>query len=146
MSSGSRAQWSRVSRGGVAVAASAAMAVGLMVAVPAQAQPKRTIVQATKIEKAMIMNALREDVKPKCVNVAFAVSDRNWGLMSRVKKMPGCPTTQGRMRVILQTGVGWRFAFWSDDPAGCNLFKMPDNVRHDLKSYVRCAREPLPKE
>lgn len=122
------------------------MAIGVMVAVPAPAQAKRTIVQATKIEKAMIMNALMEDVKPKCVNVAFAVSDRNWGLMSRVKQMPGCPTTQGRMRVILQTGVGWRMAFWSDDPAGCNLFKMPNNVRNDLKQYVRCAREPLPKE
>ncbi len=146
MSSVSGGVWNRVSRAGLAVVGSTALAAGLLIAVPGTAQAERTIVQASKIQKAMIMNALMEDVNPKCVNVAFAVSNRNWGLFSRVKQMPGCPTTQGRTRVILRTEAGWRKAFWSDDPAGCNLYKMPNDVRHDLKRYVKCAKEPLPEE
>lgn len=146
MSSRSRGVWGRASRAGLTVVASSALAVGLMVAVPSAAQAERTVVQASRIQKAMIMNALMINLNPKCLNVAFAKSDKNWGLLTQVKKLPGCPESEGRTRVIWRAQGAWRVAFWSNDPEGCNLYKMPDNVRHDFKRYVRCANEPLPQE
>jgi len=113
-------------------------------ATPAAQAERSGVRAATFGEKIIVMNALKIDVKPKCVTVALARSDATWGLVRRKKDMSGCPETIGRIFVIKRYPNGWRRLFEHNDPEGCNYWKMPNNVRKDLEYYVRCAREPMP--